>query len=264
MIKIPEVGKIVIASDLDGTLFDKRTEIPKNNLDAIERFKSAGGRFTLSTGRYGQTLRRLFPDCHKVVNAPVITCNGAYLVDIENDTVIKNITHTADWVVPTIKELYGKFGHELNIFTVIKKDNEPFGKEFEEDSACNYEYYKVVISRPQGDLNEVKEYLKKTHPEYYLINSSSHLLEIMSYDATKGICLDDIREYYKNKGEDVFIIAVGDYENDICMLEKADLAACPENASEEVKSVCSLHLCHCNDGAVCDLINKILNKEVNV
>lgn len=256
----PSVDKIIIASDLDGTLFDKNTKIPQNNLDAIERFKKAGGRFTLSTGRYGPTLRKLFPTYPEVVNAPVITCNGAYLIDLKENKVVKSVTHKAEWITPLMKQLRDKFGTKLQIFTVVKKDGEPFGREYNPDDADDFEYYKVVISFPDGDLTSVREYIAETHPEYLLINSSSHLLEIMSHDATKGICIDEIRRYYRDMGEDVFVVCVGDYENDICMLERADIAACPENSTDEVKKLCKVELCHCNDGAICDLINKILDK----
>ena len=52
-------------------------------------------------------------------------------------------------------------------------------------------------------------------------------------------------------------VAVGDQENDLPMLLAADIAACPDNAVEAVKAVCSLRLCHHDEGCIADLIGRL-------
>ena len=54
---------------------------------------------------------------------------------------------------------------------------------------------------------------------------------------------------------------MGDYNNDMAMLEYADFAACPSNAINEVKAVCDM-VCRadCTEGAVAETIDYILSK----
>lgn len=49
---------IVLFSDIDGTLCTYDKKIPKRNLDAINRFKLLGGKFSICTGRSALSLRR--------------------------------------------------------------------------------------------------------------------------------------------------------------------------------------------------------------
>ena len=55
-------------------------------------------------------------------------------------------------------------------------------------------------------------------------------------------------------GHPVVTVAVGDQENDLPMLMAADIAACPANAAEAVKAVCTLHLCDHDEGCIAHLI----------
>ena len=42
---------LLFCTDLDGTLLNDEKQISRENLDAIEYFKSEGGKFTFITGR---------------------------------------------------------------------------------------------------------------------------------------------------------------------------------------------------------------------
>ena len=54
------------------------------------------------------------------------------------------------------------------------------------------------------------------------------------------------------------LIAVGDYWNDMELLEAADVACCPENAIDEVKAVCAHVLPSHNDDALAALIRDVI------
>ena len=72
---------LIIVTDLDGTLLDGDGKVPERNLRGIDRFKAAGGRFTIASGRYGNSVGRLFPGFREYVNAPTGFSNGAVLFD---------------------------------------------------------------------------------------------------------------------------------------------------------------------------------------
>lgn len=66
-----------------------------------------------------------------------------------------------------------------------------------------------------------------------------------------------MKQYYAKRGLNLKTYAIGDYQNDLAMLQAADVACCPDNASLEVKRVCDQILCHHSQGAVAALIEKI-------
>ena len=74
---------VLICSDLDGTICNSKGEISKENIDAINYFIENGGRFSLSTGRSPQYVKKLI-----YCNAPVIALNGAMIYDILNEKML--------------------------------------------------------------------------------------------------------------------------------------------------------------------------------
>lgn len=73
------------SQDIDGTLAEL-TEIPQNNIEAINRFIALGGTFTLCTGRPKCALTEILPQLK--VTAPIITINGGYVYSPQDDTVL--------------------------------------------------------------------------------------------------------------------------------------------------------------------------------
>lgn len=76
---------MLLVSDIDGTLTEL-TEIPQNNIEAINRFIALGGTFTLCTGRPKCALAEILPQLK--VTAPIITINGGYVYSPQDDTVL--------------------------------------------------------------------------------------------------------------------------------------------------------------------------------
>ncbi|MBQ3099379.1 MAG: HAD-IIB family hydrolase [Clostridia bacterium] len=248
---------LVIVTDMDGTLLNSDGYVPRVNLEAIEIFKEAGGRFTLASGRYGKALDRLFPEYREYVNAPAILCNGAQLCDVAMGEIIREVKRSAVEVIPMLYDLEKRFP-KLEIHPIIKCGET--GKSIElseltEDDEC----LKIVTGAEPELLDRVREYFLDNYANNWSESKScKHLLEFLIPNATKGSALSYLRDHLKNIDGECKIIAVGDYENDIDMLLAADIAACPENAVDSVKSISKLQLCHHNDGCIADLINKII------
>ena len=56
----------------------------------------------------------------------------------------------------------------------------------------------------------------------------------------------------------LFVSAIGDYFNDYEMLKAVGLPACCGQAPQGMKKIAKLVTCHCNKGAVADLIDYII------
>ena len=73
----------------------------------------------------------------------------------------------------------------------------------------------------------------------------------------KGTGVMKIAELYGIKRS--HIAAIGDYFNDYDMLKTVGLPACCGQAPKAMHEIAKFHACHCNKGAVADLLEYIMN-----
>jgi hydroxymethylpyrimidine pyrophosphatase-like HAD family hydrolase len=102
--------------------------------------------------------------------------------------------------------------------------------------------------------------IKQTYGERFSMTSSGkEILEVQAFGCNKAAGLSRLHEHC---GHDRILIACGDFENDMEMLRAADIAICPENAMEAVKSICHRTLCHCKDGLMGDIVDLLEKGEL--
>lgn len=266
--------KICIVSDLDGSLLPS-SKIPRpEDCQNIWNFISDENyRFTIATGRTIQASQR-YMDALKL-ESPAIVFNGGMIYN----------------PVSGEKKILQALPEEAKAMTAeILKENPHVGVEVlcAEDTWVinNTEYEKqhvqvcgvipkyVTVGEVQGtwlkvlfamspdDMPAFMQYIADKHFQNVdFTRSELKFYEMLPVGNSKGSALD---EYRKLPGmEDFKFIGFGDYDNDIEMLKSADLAVCPANAAESVKSVSDLVLSRtCEEGAVSELIAKILHQEV--
>lgn len=266
----------IIVSDLDGTFFGEKASVLKNNLEAIQYFKENGGKFTFATGRDYKILEHQFPQLLNIPNCPGILCNGVYLYDFEKKITSKSLEIDKIELlnaIEVIKEAVPESTFRISFpdgFLCSKENQLPFPVEQKTffdpiltwDSLKNQldvPWYKLVycyVKSPNTEnwIEKVKEVVQKLDLKNIdTVPSAGHLLEFLPKGTGKGLSLFDLRDLYPNRK----IICVGDYDNDLSMLKAADIAACPENAIDPVKNICSIHLCHHREGCIADLIYKL-------
>ena len=263
---------IMIITDLDGTFFNSEGCIAKRNIEAVEYFKENGGLFTIATGRSPKSPPWLTERFTSLVNAPAILCNGAFCYNFRAEERICEIE--LDYQKAT--ELATVVHRDFPEITVrLSMENREYRLSSEESIEVIDGSYCIVGKEPlaikhwarvsfDGDEESTDRVRERFHDEYSkyfaLMKPCPIIYEFQDIRATKGQALDRLRQYLKNngliKGEPT-IYAVGDYENDLDLLAHADIAACPENAIESVKKLSKIQLCHCDDGAIADLIEKI-------
>lgn len=78
---------LLICTDLDGTLLKDDKSISRENLDAIEYFKSEGGYFTFITGRMPYFMESICSKIHP--NAPFGCINGGGLYDYNKKNMFR-------------------------------------------------------------------------------------------------------------------------------------------------------------------------------
>lgn len=263
-----------IVSDLDGTLFSRNQTVPERSVKAIEYFKENGGIFTVATGRDIMFIERRFPFLIDMVNAPVITSNGACVYDFS-----RNITHIdltmGDGILELLDALKIRFPDALiEIFThnkiIVINPDEHSEQRFEkmkdlvvftnEHILPSDPIMRVtVMERDENKLNRIAEFIKNIscNESFEFVFSESHIFEILPYDASKGNGVKYLRKLF---GDNIKIISAGDWSNDISQLEAADVAVCPSNAKKEIRDFCKHTLCDCDEGIIADIVALIENE----
>ena len=245
---------ILICSDIDGTLADRR-DMPRRNLDAIRYFQSEGGIFTLATGRNFRYLERL----PVPVNGPMITENGTRIFD--------PVLGRTLWAFPLdSSEILLEW---LDSFS-FQKVMLGFTDEFLD--GVEGSILETVLSHQTGELLQIacafetqedaiafRDRARETFGMRYNIHRSWPTgVEFISPLGGKGNCLRCLKEALSETVHTV--IAVGDFENDKAFLQSADRAFAPKNACPEVLQQAEKVLCDFRKGAIGDLI-ELLNSE---
>ena len=275
-----DLSPYLIVTDLDGTFFGQGGRLVKKNLAAIDSFKAAGGHITAGTGRIPTNIRQSIPFCGELFNAPAITANGAFIYDLTADTCLLATPMDASKTLEAarlVESLNPNVGMRVSmgqcflvnrdrmnpaILRDIGGDPATYAGEIRPLSEWSIEgasWYKMVFRGEYEDLCAVRPIVEAAFGDAFEYSMSSpHFFELQKKGCTKatGLCFVS-RWLSEALGHPVVTVAVGDQENDLPMLMAADIAACPDNAVETVKEVCSLHLCHHDEGCIADLIKRL-------
>ena len=261
---------VVIVSDIDGTFLGKNSRLVPENLEKIEYFKRNGGVFTIATGREYFIVYPSVPDVDKIVNGPVIACNGAYIYDYQSGKkLVENFLDDGP-LLPVIREAADAFPRVG--FRVDMLDSYFIERVYPEFEWVHRIYpdrtrimpladmprgcwHKVAFDGPPEEILKVEAFLKgKIGRDFNCIRSGADIVEIQSLTATKGNMLNTVKALVGGR----MLFAIGDYDNDYDMLLRADRCAVPENGLQRLKDIPGAILVrHHDEGAVADLIDRI-------
>lgn len=252
---------VLIVSDMDGTFLGAKSETLPRNVEAIHRLQEMGGHFTFATGRGLREMLLAAPLAKELCNAPLILQNGTVLYDLQKEELLWEKTFPTDhtfWsLLWEIAARYPRLCFHIHTAEPNRYLHgvDPMPTEI---GYCR----KIVLDHPYDEkeaaLQTMEKILKDRYPLLEYNYSCERFLELLPHGGTKGDAIQSLRHACGDTPMTVF--AVGDYGNDLNMLKKADFAACPSNAIDEVKAVCQYHLCHHSEGAIADLIEKILQE----
>lgn len=231
-------GKIIF-SDFDGTFTGSGGKWSEKNISAIMGFIAGGGFFTFATGRCG--MDELLPDYCKIVNAPMICCQGALIRSLSGQPIYENF-FDYDTAKSIEKDLSEEFSGRIQRVDTHK-------------NKTGDKYYKIVAVAEPEVISEIADsFYEKYGDNIQYCYPCSHLIEFLDVNSTKGNAAQIVADNVGAKE----IYAIGDYLNDISMIKVAHHGACPANAIDKVKQICKGNiLCDSTDGAVAELIYRI-------
>lgn len=236
---------ILLACDVDGTLVENGV-LSDENAEAIRWYIEEGGLFTVATGRTPQHIKEHYMPKLKI-NAPMICVNGTAVADDKNfeilwerkmsDVFEKMIEIAKSYIVPEQIILY-------NFLDTVKVEKEiPSG-----------EFYKIlIVTKTPKEAVLLKEKLIPLFPECHFSRSWETGLEATDVRAGKGIALKKLKEITKAK----LTIGMGNYENDLTLLQSADFAVSVSNASDDVKKISDFITDNNAENGVAEFIYKL-------
>lgn len=263
----------LVVSDIDGTLNNKLRKLPKKNFEAINEFVvEKKGRFTLASGRNVSSIRKPYESLPMIAGTPAVILNGAGIYDVMNDKIL-DFTAINPEGYELVKAAMKKFpALELYILTsreAYMVNAHAFVGIMSLSDSLPHKSFKNISQVPPDDwgkvifmgmpplISQLKKYLLGIeNPSVNLMSSSIASFEMLEKGVHKGTAIMKIADMYGIKKEHT--AAIGDYFNDYDMLKTVGLPACCGQAPKEMHEIAKFVACHCNKGAVGDLLNHIM------
>lgn len=262
-----------VISDLDGTLLTGKQEISNETYDCITSYIEKGGYFTFATGR---SLQSALPFIKQLnIQLPVILYNGARIYHPITKQYIYQQSIEAE-KVQQVMDLYnelkkvkevsmlafdqnGAYYLDINpyIERQVKKDG-ILAEKVTEQQIMRKEIIKLLFI---DDPETIQFYLSFFH-SFNTVNSEPELLEILPYNANKGIACEFLINYLQLSIDQ--LVTVGDNCNDVEMIRLAKYGVAVNNANLYVKKIAKHVTTQTNEeNAIGELLNW-LPKKINI
>ena len=246
----------IVATDMDGTLLDPRGQLDLPRLEKIlDKLDHRGVRFVIATGNEVHRMRQLLG--HLAERVVLVVANGARI--FENNELLQAQTWDDAMVDRALGHFKGRecqdqfvvtamnggFVKKGTVFTELDKFMTPemieklyqrmqFVDEFDSKLFGGVLKMSMVVGEERSDsvLQEIND-LFDDHVR--AVSSGYGCIDILQDGIHKAWGLEELLKRWNLKPEQ--IMAFGDSENDIEMLELAGISYAMENAEDRVKEI---------------------------
>lgn len=264
-----DFSKVILMTDLDGTLLTDDKRILPEDMAAIDRFRKGGGIFTMATGR-GYAMAKSIAD-KLALDVPAVLFNGAAVFDFRQDKFLWRceIGERAVDIINRIAARYPDVGVEVlqehTVYVPFLNETEQWHLDLEKvqpdirtlEDIPSGGWLKVLFAYPPEKMDGLEQFVRES-PELQdvqWVRSAPMFFECLPKGIDKSA---GFRELIRIVGaQDRFTVAAGDFMNDLAMIKQADLGAAVGSAQPEVKAGADILLCDNNSGAMAQLIDYI-------
>lgn len=262
--------KLVI-SDMDGTLIDRDEILTDKAIKIAEQLRKKKILFTIATGR----AECMAADYVKKMNIqiPYIACNGATIM--KGDTVLqrnqiplkglKALMEKADSMNMSL--VYTASGSEYVYRETpwIRRQQVEFNRYFHVHVPSEGEWENLQIDKlmimdevREGAIAIMEDMCRELPDIYGFTRYTNKSVEVVSRDSTKASALKEVAALLNIPPAEV--LAMGDHQNDIEMLEYSGIGAVVGNATEEAKNAAD----YVASGRCIDGVQEIVEKFCDV
>ena len=262
----------LLAMDLDGTAVCDDYSMGELTKKAIEKARSMGHVIAYVTGRRDIDMLTMgeeqwYVDYHILNNGgKILRCKDRKILynDLMDEQACKRLIEHClhndlqlqicsgmTWQVSCMTDMTMEYANELGVIPEIFHS-------LEETSWKELEGFMAT-----RDWEPVAEYIDQYLPELYYVNSEPECIDVMAAGVSKWNGIEILAKRLGIQHKD--IITVGNYYNDIDMLQHAAVGIAVANSLEPVKEEADYVTQNDNNhDAVAEIIYKMLNKEFEV
>lgn len=259
----------MIVLDMDDTLLKDDHTISNRNKKAIKAAQKAGKYVVLASGRPTPAMVNYAKELElDKYNSYIISFNGGQIISMADETCVFEQT----LAVKDIHQLYD-FSQEHKTAFITYYDGKIIGtqesKYIDVEKKITDMPYKIVdhlkatvtqncvkclLLEEPSYLKEVEAKLKDYRPDLSISLSKPFFLEVMPQGIDKAASLKRLIDQLGIKQEEV--IAVGNAENDLTMVEFAGLGVWVDNVTPELKTKADLIVASNNNDGVAEVIEQ--------
>lgn len=243
--------RYLIALDLDGTLLKDDKTISERTKKTIELVQREGHVVMISTGRPYRSSSTYYKELS--LSSPIVNFNGAFVhhplnqdwgiyheplpVDVAKDIVETCFLHEFQNIVAEVQDKVFIHYHDEKLLDIFKLGNPNITtgdlRTFLSDDPTS-----LLIQSDVNKIKEIRDYLSESHSEVIEHRSWAapfHVIEIIKHGINKATGVKKVADSYSIPQDR--IIAFGDEDNDLEMLQFAKYGVAMGNGINQVKEV---------------------------
>ena len=236
----------LVATDIDGTILAFNSDFTDSVRGCIKELLNRGIKVVLVTGRMNAAAQQVAANLG--INTPLVSYQGG-LIKYNGETLYEKYL-TKEQALKIID-----WAKSVNIHINLYNDDILYSENDDEEirhycKVQNVDY--IVKPFSEIELNKVNKILAidysnqeqidiyekempKHFPELYIVKSSPYFLEFSNREASKYCAVKFLQKYWGLKDDEV--LAIGDQNNDIALLEAGGVKVAMGNATDGLKQV---------------------------
>ena len=239
----------LVATDIDGTILPYNSDFTQEVKDCIKKLDNDNIKVILVTGRMHSST---VPIARTLgLNNPVISYQGGLVKDINGKTLYQADLNNnyAKEIIQWARQNDVHINLYIDDKLYVEKDDDIIkfyikGK-FVDYTVCSFDDLEIknvnkLLAIDLNDANKVTSwvnYLQKKYPDLYIVKSTPYFCEIGSAGAKKSLGVEFLCKMWGIKKDEV--LAIGDQNNDIDLVQSGGIGIAMGNATDELK--------HCAD-----------------
>lgn len=243
----------LVTIDIDGTLLNSERKVTPEVKAAIQKATAKGVNIVLATGRPTIGVMPLIEELGlNNEHGFMITYNGAMIQNAGTEEVLIQHPLTFENYLEAeyLSRTLGVHFHAQDYTTMYTANKDLSDYTIHESFLTGMPVSYRAVSEMTPDMTIIKsmmidepeildEAITKIPQEFYdkytVVKSADFYLEVLNKKATKGDAVKELAELLNIKVDEV--MAIGDNENDLSMLEYAGVGVAMENAVPSAKAV---------------------------
>lgn len=237
----------LVATDMDGTFLCGNRKLIQQNIESVQKLTDSGVLFCLASGRGISTITPFWKELG--MTGPTVSSNGAYVIDQHGAVVVDNSLPLD--VVKSLLEYATEHSVHVNVYSgdqIYFSQKGDFGDLYRTRTGCNPIYVDshllhekaatklLFVDHPEGIIKHTaatRRILEKFNIS--VVISEPDYLEFLPDGINKGIGLARLADHLGFESHEV--AAIGDWTNDLEMLQWVGLSGCVANAAPEIKEI---------------------------